>query len=150
MADRYMSIDRVLQVPVFTRRQRCCLQRGDVGGRRWWKARILSDGGKIQIMIILVAVSLGMLARQSQGAGERKFVIVGCFPGCFFVDRTALNFTNRMHGRGWFRLREDLSSTKRGLPSPKTTTTIMPCPRPLDCFSHLQFDGEMNKPATHA
>jgi hypothetical protein len=26
-----------------------------------------------------VAVSLGMLARQSQGAGEKKFVIVCCF-----------------------------------------------------------------------
>jgi hypothetical protein len=72
---------------------------------------------------------------------------------CFFVDRTLCPALHQPDARE--RLvpiaRRPLSSTKRGLPSPKTTTTIIPWPRPLDCFSHLQFDGgEMNKPATHA
>jgi hypothetical protein len=61
------------------------VQWGDVGGRHWWKARIWSDGGKIQ-NILVAAITCGSpdaenLSRKSQGAGETKFVImvVVCF-----------------------------------------------------------------------
>jgi hypothetical protein len=79
-----MYADRVSQVLTFDRLQRCPVEGegwGDVGGRRWWKARIWSDGGKSQNILVANITcgspDLRMCPAKAKALGK-KFVIVCC------------------------------------------------------------------------